>query len=228
MGHEQARLQTFFDVLRNETSKTLRLTKPRTVAETRWGTIFKSLRFLNLWARPVAAAVIHVHGQGTRKALAENAQRVFSRTGYVDQHTCRLPPRPGWMVHTLSNQTDVLFFAFGGFMDAVMNSPMMDALSHNLECSRCSVCGIESFFRRLLHILDGHLFVGKFNSGDSFTGSNAARALATKRGLWFEEYKNVSLFNKKTRQTHTPQASRRKPVAVVKLEVRIICKEQCW
>jgi hypothetical protein len=126
------------------------------------------------------------------------------------------------MVHTLTNPTDVLFFAFGGFMDAVMNSPMMDALSHNLECSRCSVCGIESFFRRLLHFLDGHLFVGKFNSGDSFTGSDAARARATKRGLRFEEYKNVPLFNKKTRQTHTPQASRRKPDAVVKLAHRSV------
>ena len=216
---DEARQQTCYDVLRKETSKTLRLTKPKKVAETRWGTIFKALRFLDTWARPVSAAVIHVHGQGTEEALEDNVQRLFCPTGYVDPHTCRLPRRPGLMVHTLCNSTDVLFFAIGGFVDAAMISPMMDAMSHNLECSRCSVCGIDSFFRRLLHFLNGHLFVGMFNSGDSFTGSDAARARATKRGLPFLEYQTVKdkkmpIFNER-RKTN-------QQIAVVKLAHRSV------
>jgi hypothetical protein len=94
----------------------------------------------------VSTAVIHVHGQGTEEALAETAERVFRPTGFVDPHKIRLPKRPGWLVHTLCNSTDILFFAIGGFVDTVMIRPMMDAMSHNLECSRCSVCGIDSIF----------------------------------------------------------------------------------
>jgi hypothetical protein len=65
-----------------------------------------------------------------------------------------------------------------------MISPMMDAMSHKMECLHCSVCGIDSsrFFRRLLHFLNDNLFVGKFNIGDSFTGSNAVLGFASKKG----------------------------------------------
>jgi hypothetical protein len=207
----------YFDVLRVETSKTLRLIKPQKAAETRWGTRGAALQYLDLWGRIVSTAVIHAHGQGTEEALAETAERVFRPTGFVDPHKIRLPKRPGWLVHTLCNSTDILFFAIGGFVDTVMIRPMMDAMSHNLECSRCSVCGIDSIFRRLLHFLNGHLFVGMFNSGDSFTGSTAARARAAKMGLPFLEYKTVKdnripIFNKR-RKTHAP-------FAVVKLAHR--------
>ena len=75
----------------------------------------------------------------------------------------------GKQLHLLLNQTDILMLGIGGFVEQIMIGPMMNAMSHNLESSSTSVCGIDSFFRKLLHFVKGHLFVGKFNLFDSFT-----------------------------------------------------------
>ncbi len=65
--------------------------------------------------------------------------------------------------------------------EQTMIRPMMNAMNHNLESSSTSVRGINSFFRKLHHFVKGHLFVGKFNLFDSFTGSDAARDFAEKK-----------------------------------------------
>jgi hypothetical protein len=86
--------QTYFDTLKKETSKTIRLQKPNKCAKTRWETTGASLQWLALCNRALASALIHVHGQGAEKALADLAKDVFNETGFVDRHTTRLPPRP--------------------------------------------------------------------------------------------------------------------------------------
>jgi hypothetical protein len=83
--------------------------------------------------------------------------------------------------------------SIGGFVEQTMIGPMMNAMSHNLESSSTSVCGINSFFRKLLIFVKERLFVGKFNLFDSFTGSDAAAAFAQKHGrlLRFKTYSYV-------------------------------------
>ncbi len=102
-------------------------------------------------------------------------------------------------------------------MDQVIISPIKDAMSHNMECLRCSVCCIDSFFLRLLHFLNDNLFVGKFNIGDSFTGSNAALGFACKKGRLrtFTRYRaNLPRFNNR-RKNH-------RQFAIVKLAHRSV------
>ncbi len=92
-------------------------------------------------------------------------------------------PKPvGKQLHILVNQTDILMLGIGGFVEQIMVGPMMNAMSHNLESSSLSVCGVDSFFRKLLCLVKEHLFVGKFNVFDSFTGSDAAADFAQKHG----------------------------------------------
>jgi hypothetical protein len=131
--------ETYFDVLRVETSKSLRFIKQKKAVETRWVTRGAALQYLDLWARIVCAAVIHAHGQGTEEALSETVESVFRPTGFVVPHEIRLPPRPGWLVHTKCNSSDTSFFAIDCSVDTAVIRHMMDAMSHNLECSRCSV-----------------------------------------------------------------------------------------
>jgi hypothetical protein len=59
--------ETYSDVLRLETSKTLRLIKPKKVAETRWGTRAAALQYLDKWARILSAAVIHTMAREPRR-----------------------------------------------------------------------------------------------------------------------------------------------------------------
>ena len=210
------KLQSCFDTLRKETSKTLQLQKPKKCAKTRWGTRGASLRWLALYNRLLASALIQVHGEGTEKGLADNAKGVFNETGFVDGHTMRLPPKPGKQLHFLTNGTDIAFCAIGAFVDQVMIGPMMEAMSHHMECSRCSVCGIDSIFRRLLHFLEDDLFVGKFNIGDSFTGSVAASRLAAKRGMSASKgYINCNKF-----KLFTESRKKHKQFVIVKLAHR--------
>jgi hypothetical protein len=201
--------QSYFDILRKETSKTLRLQKPKKCAKTRWGTRGASLQWLALYNRVLASALIHVHGEGTEKALADNAKDVFNENGFVDRHTMRLPPKPGKQFHLLTNGTDIAFCAIGAFVNQVMISPMMNAMSHHMECSRCSVCGVDSVFRRILRFANDDLFVGKLNIGDSFTGSDAALRFALAKGRLpaFTRYRaNLPRFNKRRRE-HQPFAT---------------------
>ncbi len=65
--------ETYFDVLRVETSKSLRFIKQKKAIEARWVTRGAALQYLDLWERIVCAAVIHAHGQGTEEALSETA-----------------------------------------------------------------------------------------------------------------------------------------------------------
>lgn len=128
----------------------------------------------------------------------------------------RLPPKPGKQLHFLTNGTDIAFCAIGAFVDQVMIGPMMEAMSHHMECSRCSVCGIDSIFRRLLHFLEDDLFVGKFNIGDSFTGSVAASRLAAKRGMSASKgYINCNKF-----KLFTESRKKHKQFVIVKLAHR--------
>ena len=182
--------RSYHDRMMEEISETGRLQKPLACAQTRWGTRAAAFRWLSVYSRLMAAAYVHTHGQGTEAALADTAKDVFNVHGWVDKCNTRTPKPIGKQLHLLLNQTDILMLGIGGFVEQIMIGPMMNAMSHNLESSSTSVCGIDSFFRKLLHFVKGHLFVGKFNLFDSFTGSDTAADFATKKGrlLAFKSY----------------------------------------
>jgi hypothetical protein len=84
-----------------------------------------------------------------------------------------------------------------------------------MECSRCSVCGVDSVFLRILRFANDGLFVGKLNIGDSFTSSDAAFRFALAKGRLpaFTQYRaNLPCFNKRRRKDQ--------PFATVKLALR--------
>jgi hypothetical protein len=118
---------------------------------------------------------------------------VFHATGWYDNCHIRTSGPVGKQLHFFTNQTDILMNSIVGFAQQIMVGPMMEAMSHNLESSSTSVCGINSFFRKLLCFVKEHMFVGKFNLFDSFTGSDAAAAFAQKHGqlLRFKAYSYV-------------------------------------
>ena len=138
----------------------------------------------------MAAAYAHIHGEGREAALSETAKDVFHVHGWFENGKMRLPGPVGKHFHLLTNQTDSLMLSIGGFVDRIMVGPMMNAMSHNLESSSTSVCGIDSFFRKLLQFVKGNLFVGKFNMSDSYTGSYTAADFAANHGrlLSFTSY----------------------------------------
>ena len=177
----EATQRSYYDCMIEEI-KEGRLEKPLACAATRWGTRAKSFRWLNLYNRLLAASYIVIHGEGREDALADAAKDVFDVHGWVDGGKTRVPKPVGKQLHMSVNQTDMLMLSIGGFAEQIMVGPMMNAMSHNLESSSTSVCGIDSFFRKLLSFLIEHLFVGKFNMFDSYTGSDTAFELATKTG----------------------------------------------
>jgi hypothetical protein len=126
----------------------------------------------------MAAAYVHTHGKGREEAIADTAKHVFDEHGWVDERKIQTPKPIGKQLHFLINQTDTLMLSIGGFVEQIMIGPMMNAMSHNLESSSTSVCGINSFFRNLLRFAKETLFAGKFNLFDNFTGSDAAAAFA--------------------------------------------------
>jgi hypothetical protein len=143
-----------------------------------------------LYSRLLAAALIQTQGQGRESALADTAKDVFNEHGWVEKQLVRSPKPTGRLLHLLLNQTDVLMLSIGCFVEQIMIGPMMNAMSHNLESSSTSVCGIDSFFRKLLHFAKGRLFVGKLNLFDSYTGSSTAADFAKDHGqlLKFKSY----------------------------------------
>ena len=186
----EATPRSYHDRVMEEISETGRVKKPLACAKTRWGTRPKSFRWLDLFSRVMAAAYAHTHGEGREAALSETAKDVFHVHGWVENGNMRLPGPLGKHFHLLTNQTDCLMLSVGGFVDRIMVGPMMNAMSHNLESSSTSVCGIDSFFRRLLQFVKGNLFVGKFNTSDSYTGSDTAADFAANHGrlLSFKSY----------------------------------------
>jgi len=141
----------------------------------------------------MAAAYVHTHGRGREVAIADTAKDVFNAHGWVDKCNIQTPKPIGKQLHILVNQTDILMLGIGGFVEQIMVGPMMNAMSHNLESSSTSVCGINSFFRKLLIFVKERLFVGKFNLFDSFTGSDTAAVFAQRHGqlLMFKAYSYV-------------------------------------
>jgi hypothetical protein len=137
----------------------------------------------------MAASYVQTQGKGTEAALTDTATGVFNEHGWVDKRMVKMPKTIGKQLHLLVNPTDILMLGVGGFVQQICVGPMMEAMSHNLESSSLSVCGIDSFFRKLLQFVSEHLFVGKFNLHDSFTGSDAARVLAGKSHREVQSYK---------------------------------------
>ena len=182
--------RSYHDRVIEEISTTGRPEKPLACAKTRWGTRPKAFRWLSLYSRLLAAALIQTQGQGRELALADTAKDVFNEHGWVEKQLVRSPKPTGRLLHLLLNQTDVLMLSIGCFVEQIMIGPMMNAMSHNLESSSTSVCGIDSFFRKLLHFAKGRLFVGKLNLFDSYTGSSTAADFAKDHGqlLKFKSY----------------------------------------
>ena len=135
-----------------------------------------------MFNRLMAADYVHTHGKGREEAIADTAKHVFDEHGWVDERKIQTPKPIGKQLHFLINQTDTLMLSIGGFVEQIMIGPMMNAMSHNLESSSTSVCGINSFFRNLLRFAKETLFAGKFNLFDNFTGSDAAAAFAQEHG----------------------------------------------
>jgi hypothetical protein len=189
----EATPRSYHDRVMEVISNTGVLPKPLACAKTRWGTRAKSFRWLSIFSRLMAAAHVHAHGRGREAAIADTAKDVFNEHGWVDQRNIQTPKPIGKQLHLLLNQTDILMLEIGGFVEQIMVGPMMNAMSHNLESSSTSVCGINSFFRKLLCLVKEHMFVGKFNLFDSFTGSDAAADFAQKNGqlLRFKAYSYV-------------------------------------
>ena len=64
------------------------------------------------------------------------------------------------------SQHFIFYHAIGRFLCVFTTRPMLRAVSKDLECPASSVCGVGSYFRRLLHLLTDKMFVGKFSSAE--------------------------------------------------------------
>jgi hypothetical protein len=141
-------------------------TKPQASAETRWGTQSEGQWQLGVNGRAFASGVIQAAGDGTLKALKKGAAAPFQERGFEVDGSIRTTAKLGPHLRCLTSQHFIFYHAIGRFLCVFTTRPMLRAVSKDLECPASSVCGVGSYFRRLLHLLTDKMFVGKFSSAE--------------------------------------------------------------
>ena len=174
------------------------LPRPQVSAATRWGTRGEGQFQLCDNGRALAAGVIQTTGDGTEVALKKAAVALFQTSGFQVDGSVRTTAKLGKHLRCLTSQRLNLYHAFGRFLCVFTVRPMLRAYSTHLECSAVSVCGVSSYFRRVLHFFTDELFVGMFNSADKDPKVPYLTAQAPGRSKQFTG--TSQKFNNKTRK----------------------------
>ena len=156
---------SFLDGLVSRMKKGI-FTKLQESAETRWGTRLEGQWQLGVNGRALAAGVIQAAGDGTLEALKQGAAAPFQARGFEVDGSLRTTAKLGPHLRCLTSQKLSFYHAIGRFLCVFTTRPMLRAFSKDLECPASSVCGVGSYFRRLLHLVTDKMFVGQFNSAD--------------------------------------------------------------
>lgn len=159
---------SYFDalVLRMKKKKNGFFPKPQTSAKTRWGTRLEGQWQLGVNGRALAAGLIQATGDGTLEALQKGAAAPFEASGFQVDGSLRTSAKLGSHLRCLTSQEFSFYHAVGRFLCVYTGRPVLSAFSKHLECSALSVCGVSSYFRRLLHLVTDKMYVGHFNSTD--------------------------------------------------------------
>ena len=128
-------------------------TKPQASAKTRWGTQSEGQWQLGVNGRAFASGVIQAAGDGTLEALKQGAAAPFQERGFEVDGSIRTTAKLGPHLRCLTAQHFIFYHAIGRFLCVFTTRPMLRAVSKDLECPASSVCGVGSYFRRLLHLL---------------------------------------------------------------------------
>jgi hypothetical protein len=158
-------------------------TKVQASAKTRWGTRLEGQWQLGVNGRALAAGVIQAAGDGTLEALKQGAAAPFQARGFEVDGSLRTTAKLGPHLRCLTSQRLSFYHAIGRFLCVFTTRPMLRAFSKDLECPASSVCGVGSYFRRLLHLVTDAMFVGLFNSADCEPKEPYRNAQAADRSL---------------------------------------------
>jgi hypothetical protein len=154
------------DCLHKRMKKGVMFRKPAVSAATRWGTRIEGQSQLGVDGRVFAAGLVPVAGDGTLPALIKGAAAPFQMNGLQVDGTLRMSAKLGNAVRCLTSQMFIFYHALARFKCTYGVRPMLLAFSKDLECPASSVCGVGSYFRRLLILVTDQMWVGKFNSAD--------------------------------------------------------------
>ena len=140
--------------------------KVQASAKTRWGTQLEGQWQLGVNGRVLASSLIQATGDGTLEALKKGAAAPFQVRGFQVDGSIRMSEKLGKHLRCLTLQKFNFYHAIGRFLCTFTTRPMLSAFSKDLECPAASVCGVSSYFRRLLRLVTDEMFVGLFNSAD--------------------------------------------------------------
>jgi hypothetical protein len=191
-------------------------TKPQASAKTRWGTQSEGQWQLGVNGRAFASGVIQAAGDGTLEALKQGAAAPFQERGFEVDGSIRTTAKLGPHLRCLTAQHFIFYHAIGRFLCVFTTRPMLRAVSKDLECPASSVCGVGSYFRRLLHLLTDKMFVGKFSSAESDPKVPYRNAQAADRSEKFLFTGTSHKFDERTRK----KKSADRPHGTVKLAHR--------
>ena len=142
------------------------IVKVQASVKTRWGSQLEGQWKLGVNGRVFASYLIQATGDGTLEALKQGAAAPFQVRGFQVDGSIRMSAKLGKHLRCLTLQKFSFYHAIGQFLCTFTTRPMLLAFSKDLECPATSVCCVSSYFRRLLRLVTGEMFVGLFNSAD--------------------------------------------------------------